>query len=67
MRTSEKKELRDLPEEELNRKVKDLKSELFKLRIQHTAKLLDNPMEVKRVKKLIAITKTIINQKKRSQ
>jgi large subunit ribosomal protein L29 len=53
------KEFRDLSELELDKKVVDLKQELFSLRFQHAVNQLDNPMKIKTVKKQIAIVKTI--------
>lgn len=37
-------ELRELSEEELQNKEKELKEQLFKLKIQHSLGQLDNPM-----------------------
>ena len=53
------KEFRDLSELELDKKVMDLKQELFNLRFQLAVNQLDNPMRIKAVKKQIAIIKTI--------
>jgi large subunit ribosomal protein L29 len=53
------KEFRDLSELELEKKVVDLKQELFNLRFQLAVNQLDNPMRIKAVKKQIAIVKTI--------
>ena len=55
-------ELRELGEEELQSKLKDLKSELFNLRFQHAINQLDNPMRLNVVKKDIARVKTILHQ-----
>jgi large subunit ribosomal protein L29 len=44
---------------EREKKLQDLKDELFKLRFQHAINQLDNPMRLKAVKKEIAIIKTI--------
>ncbi|MCL2070663.1 MAG: 50S ribosomal protein L29 [Oscillospiraceae bacterium] len=52
-------EFRDLSELELDKKVVDLKQELFNLRFQLAVNQLDNPMRIKAVKKQIAIIKTI--------
>ncbi len=56
-------QLRDLSENELNTKLKDLKEELFQLRFQLAINQLDNPMRVSAVKKDIARVKTIIRQR----
>ena len=48
---------------ELESEVKELKSELFKLRFQHATNQLDNPMQMREVKKNIARVKTLIKEK----
>lgn len=52
-------EIRDLTDEELNRKLADLKEELFNLRFQMATGQLDNPMRMKAVRRDIARVKTI--------
>ena len=49
--------------EELQKKVMDLKAELFNLRFQLATGQLENPMRVKEVKKSIAQIKTILREK----
>ncbi|MCL2633756.1 MAG: 50S ribosomal protein L29 [Oscillospiraceae bacterium] len=53
------KEFRELSELELEKKVSDLKQELFNLRFQLAVNQLDNPTRIKTVKKQIAVIKTI--------
>ena len=55
--------IRELTEEELNRKLQDYKEELFNLRFQLATGQLDNPMRIKNVRKNIARCKTIIRQR----
>ena len=57
------KEIRSLSVEELNKKLEDLKKDLFMLRMQHATNQLDNPMQLAAVKKDIARVKTIIREK----
>ena len=57
------KELKNLSVEELNKKLADLKKDLFMLRMQHATNQLDNPMQLNAVKKDIARVKTIIREK----
>ena len=57
------KELKNLSVEELNKKLNDLKKDLFMLRMQHAPNQLDNPMHIAAVKKDIARVKTIIREK----
>ena len=55
-------ELRALSAEELNKKLDDLKSELFNLRFQHAINQLDNPMKIVEGKKDIARVKTTLRE-----
>ena len=57
------KELKNLSVEELNKKLGELKKDLFMLRMQHATNQLDNPMKIASVKKDIARVKTIIREK----
>ena len=57
------KELRAMEVAELEKKVADLKKDLFFLRMQHATNQLDNPMQIAAVKKDIARIKTIIREK----
>ncbi|HEY8344572.1 MAG TPA: 50S ribosomal protein L29 [Bacillota bacterium] len=57
------KEIRDLTTEELQKKLNDLKVELFNLRFQLAIGQLDNPMRVRDVKKSLARVKTIIRER----
>ena len=56
-------ELRKMSNEELEQKLKDLKSELFNLRFQNAINQLENPMRIKAVKKDIARVSTILRQR----
>ncbi|MGE5551444.1 MAG: 50S ribosomal protein L29 [Bacteroidota bacterium] len=53
------KEVHDLTSEELEKKLSDLKEELFNLRFQLATGQLDNPMRVQDVRKSIARVKTV--------
>ena len=57
------KELKNLSVEELNKKLGELKKDLFMLRMQHATNQLDNPLRIANVKKDIARIKTIIREK----
>ncbi|MEL7659072.1 MAG: 50S ribosomal protein L29 [Bacillota bacterium] len=57
------KKLRELTDEELNRKVADYKEELFNLRFQLATGQLDNPMRIRDVRKNIARCKTVLRQR----
>lgn len=56
-------EIRDLTDQELDRKLADLKEELFNLRFQMATGQLDNPMRMKFVKKDIARVMTVIRER----
>lgn len=56
-------EIRDLTDEELSRKLDDLKEELFNLRFQMATGQLDNPMRMKHVRKDIARVKTVMRER----
>ena len=56
------KEIRQNDMSELNKKLKDLKEELFNLRFQLAINQLENPMRITAVKKDIARIKTIIRE-----
>ena len=57
------KELKNLSVEELNKKLGELKKDLFMLRMQLATNQLDTPMQIGAVKKDIARVKTIIREK----
>ena len=50
--------------DELDAKLKELKSELFNLRFQHAINQLENPHKIADVKKDIARVMTVIGEKK---
>ena len=56
-------EIRKMSAEELEAKLKELKSELFNLRFQHAINQLDNPHKIADVKKDIARVMTILHEK----
>lgn len=55
-------EIREMTGEEIQRKVNDLKEELFNLRFQHSAGQLENPQKMKQVKRDIARCQTIARE-----
>ena len=56
-------EIRKMSAEELEAKLKELKSELFNLRFQHAINQLENPHRIADVKKDIARVMTILREK----
>jgi len=57
------KEIRQMSSEELNKKLNELKNELFNLRFRLATGQLDNPLSIRIVKKDIARVMTIIRQR----
>ena len=55
-------ELRELPVSELEKKLADLRKDLFQLRLQHATNQLDNPMRLAAVRKDIARVQTVIRE-----
>ena len=56
------KELRAMTAAELDKKLADLKAELFALRFQHATNQLDNPLRIADLRKDIARVKTVIRE-----
>ena len=56
------KELRVLSVDELDRKLVDLKKELFNLRMQHATNQLENPIRIAGVRRDIARVKTLLRE-----
>lgn len=55
-------EVRDMTPVEMERKLEDLKAELFNLRFQLAVNQLENPQRIKAVKKDIARIKTVMRE-----
>ena len=60
-------EIRALDREEIERKVDDMKQELFNLRFQHAVGQLENSQKMKQTKRDIARCKTIAREMARDQ
>ena len=63
MKSSKINEYTNMSVEELQKELKELKNELFKLRFQHALNGLDNPKKITLVKKNIARVNTVITKK----
>jgi large subunit ribosomal protein L29 len=57
------KELRELTAEELLKRKKDLKEEVFNLRFQHSTGQLDNTSRMKLVRKDVARIEMVLDEK----
>ena len=56
-------EIRSLSVEELEKKLAELKKDLFMLRMQHATNHLDNPVKISAVRRDIARVKTVLHEK----
>lgn len=63
MKSNKINEYKNMTVEDLQKELKSLKSELFKLRFQHALNGLDNPKKITQVKKNIARVNTVITSK----
>ena len=59
----ELKKMREMTEVELNTELGKMKKELFNLRFQHVTGQLENPVQMRELKREIARVKTIIREK----
>ena len=63
MKSSKINEYKNMSVEQLQKELKELKNELFKLRFQNSLNGLDNPKKITLVKKEIARVSTLITEK----
>ena len=56
-------EVRKLSSADLEKKLTELKKDLFQLRLQHATNQLDNPLKIAETKRDIARIKTVIREK----
>ena len=59
----ELKKMREMTDVELNAELEKMKKELFNLRFQHATGQLENPVQMRELKRNIARVKTIIREK----
>lgn len=67
MKIRELNEVRYLDLQEMDRKLMELKSELFNLRFQLAVGQLENPMRIREVKKSISQIKTVMREQQIQQ
>ena len=63
MKLVNNKEIRDLTNEEITKKIEEYKEELFNLRFSQATGSLENPARIKELRKLVARMKTILDRK----
>ena len=56
-------EIREMSSQDLEKKLKELKQELFNLRFQHAINQLENPLKISEVKTDIARVKTVLRER----
>ncbi len=61
------RELRELTDDELLQKEKELSDQLFKLRFQHTLGQVENAMKLRTIRRDLARIKTILNEKEKGR
>ena len=61
------KEIRELNDESLNDKEKNLNEELFNLKFQHAIRPLENTAKLYELKKDIARIKTVLNERRSAE
>lgn len=64
MKTSE---IRKMSAEDINKKIVELKTELFELRMKQATGNLDKPHKINELRKTIARLKTVLNEKDGSE
>lgn len=55
-------EIKELPANELERRLKDLMEEYQNFRFQHATRQLDNPLRLRHVRRNIARVKTVLKE-----
>ena len=59
------KEIRELSNEEINKKIAEYKEELFNLRMNQASGNLEKPSRIKELRKLVARMKTIMREREK--
>ena len=58
------KEIRDLTNEEITKKIEEYKEELFNLRFSQATGTLEKPARIRELRKLVARMKTVLRERK---
>jgi large subunit ribosomal protein L29 len=66
MKSKDWSEMKNMTNVDLAAKLVQLQDKLFKLKFRHSVTPIKNPLEIRQIRKNIARTKTLINQKKKS-
>ena len=65
VRQMSNKELRELSNEEMNKKIAEYKEELFNLRMNQASGNLEKPSRIRELRKLVARMKTIMRERQK--
>ncbi|MEW5952074.1 MAG: 50S ribosomal protein L29 [Elusimicrobia bacterium] len=66
MKTKEKETFRNMSEGEIKASIKDLEKKLFQLKFKKASSPLENPIEIRLIRRKIAFLKTLISQRKKA-
>ncbi len=66
MKTKDKENFRNMAEAELKAAIKDLEKKLFQLNFKKATSPLENPIEIRLLRRKIAVLKTLISQRKKA-
>lgn len=61
------KEIRELSEQELNTRGRDLRKEAFHLRLQQQAGQLEKPSQIREIRREVARIETVLTTKRKSK
>lgn len=61
------KELREMTTAELQQQLDDARKELFELRVQQISGQLENPLQIRTVRRAVARLNTMINQAEKAE
>lgn len=59
--------IREMSDDELEKKQEDLSEELFRMRLQKATAQLDRPAKIREVRKDLARVKTVLSERRRSE
>ena len=59
--------VREMSDDELDRKYEELTDQLFRMRIQKATAQLDRPQKIREVKKDLARVKTVLSERRRPE
>ena len=67
MKRKDKENLRNMSEAELKTQLRDLEKRLFQIKFKRTSSPLENPLEIRLIRRKMAVIKTHIGAKRRAE